>query len=70
MEGFDYAQARRDFSLDIPKDFNFAFDVLRPRALNADKTAIIEIDKSGTRVTGSRTCCWGSARLRVISPLS
>ena len=51
MEGFDYAQARRDFSLDIPKDFNFAFDVVRPRALNADKTAIVEIDKSGTRVT-------------------
>ena len=51
MEGFDYAQARRDFSLDIPKDFNFAFDVVRPRALNADKTAIIEIDKTGTRVT-------------------
>ena len=49
MEGFDYAQARRDFSLDIPKDFNFAFDVVRPRALNADKTAIIEIDKTGTR---------------------
>ena len=51
MEGFDYAQARRDFSLDIPKDFNFAFDVVRPRALDADKTAIIEIDKTGTRVT-------------------
>ena len=51
MEGFDYAQARRNFSLDIPKDFNFAFDVVRPRALNADKTAIIEIDKTGTRVT-------------------
>ena len=51
MEGFDYAQARRDFSLDIPKDFNFAFDVVRPRALNADKTAIIEIDKTGRRVT-------------------
>ncbi|MEC8319318.1 MAG: hypothetical protein VX025_11480, partial [Pseudomonadota bacterium] len=51
MEGFDYARARRDFSLDIPKDFNFAFDVVRPRALNADKTAIIEIDKSGMRVT-------------------
>ena len=51
MEGFDYARARRDFSLDIPKDFNFAFDVVRPRALSADKTAIIEIDKTGRRVT-------------------
>ena len=51
---FDYDAACRDFNLDIPDNFNFAFDVVRQRALNADKTAVIEIDKTATKVTHHR----------------
>ncbi len=47
---FDYDAARADFSLDIPEDFNFAFDVIARRARDNDKTAVIAIDRSGENV--------------------
>jgi acetyl-CoA synthetase len=47
---FDYAAARRDFKLEIPDDFNFAFDVVAKRGREADKTALIAIDKTGEHV--------------------
>ena len=31
-ETFDYDAARRDFKLEIPDNFNFAFDVIAKRA--------------------------------------
>jgi len=48
---FDYDAARADFSLPVPDDFNFAFDVVAKRAREADKTALIAIDRSGETVT-------------------
>ena len=47
---FDYAAARAGFSLTIPEYYNFAFDVVARRAREADKTALIAIDRSGTKV--------------------
>jgi acetyl-CoA synthetase len=47
---FDYDAARRDFKLEIPDNFNFAFDVVAKRAREADKTALIAIDKTGEHV--------------------
>ena len=47
---FDYEDACRGFDLKIPENFNFAFDVVAKRALEADKTALIAIDKSGQSV--------------------
>ena len=47
---FDYEAARRDFKLDIPGNFNFAFDVVAKRGREADKTALIAIDKTGEHV--------------------
>lgn len=43
---FDYQSARAEFNLDIPEDFNFAFDVVAKRARENDKTALICIDRS------------------------
>jgi acyl-coenzyme A synthetase/AMP-(fatty) acid ligase len=47
---FDYAAARADFSLDVPADFNFAFDVVAKRGRENDKTALIAIDLGGENV--------------------
>ena len=47
---FDYEAARAEFSLPVPEDFNFAFDVVAKRAKEADKTALIAIDRSGQNV--------------------
>ncbi|MDA1311428.1 MAG: AMP-binding protein [Proteobacteria bacterium] len=47
---FDYEAACRDFDLKIPDDYNFAFDVVAKRAREADKTALIAIDKTGQNV--------------------
>jgi acetyl-CoA synthetase len=44
---FDYEAARADFKLDIPDDFNFAFDVLAKQAGSADKTALIAVANDG-----------------------
>ncbi len=41
---FDYEAACAEFSLTIPYDFNFAFDVIAKRARENDKTALIAID--------------------------
>ena len=49
-DSFDYEAARRDFKLNIPEKFNFAFDVVAKRAREADKTALIAIDKTGEHV--------------------
>lgn len=40
----------RSLSLDVPEDYNFAFDVIDARAMQADKTAFISVDRSGERV--------------------
>ena len=42
-----YETARSEFNQAIPGDFNFAFDVIDDRALNADKTALICFDADG-----------------------
>jgi acyl-coenzyme A synthetase/AMP-(fatty) acid ligase len=47
---FDYKAARSGFSLPIPENYNFAFDVVAKRAREADKTALIAIDRSGANV--------------------
>ena len=47
---FDYKAARSGFSLPIPENYNFAFDVVAKRAREADKTALIAIDRSGENV--------------------
>ena len=48
---FNHAEAVSNFSLSIPDDFNFAFDVVGKRATEADKTALIAIDRTGERAT-------------------
>lgn len=47
---FDYTKTAAEFSLDIPADFNFAFDVLAKQAVENDKTALISIDRSGRHI--------------------
>ena len=47
---FDHAAACADFSLPVPEDFNFAFDVVGKRARENDKTALIAIDRTGEQV--------------------
>ncbi len=44
---FDYQKLRSSFELNIPSDFNFAFDVLSKNALDSEKIALISIDKNG-----------------------
>jgi len=46
----DYETARGRFRLDVPEDFNFAFDVIDARAQAADKTAFITVDRSGQNI--------------------
>ena len=48
---FNHAEAVSNFFLSIPDDFNFAFDVVGKRATEADKTALIAIDRTGERAT-------------------
>ena len=47
---FDYAAARANFTLDVPLDFNFGFDVIAKRGQENDKTALIAIDRTGENV--------------------
>ncbi|MDP6708551.1 MAG: acyl--CoA ligase [Alphaproteobacteria bacterium] len=47
---FDYGAARAAFELEVPEEFNFAFDVLSKRAREADKLALIAVDKTGEKV--------------------
>ena len=50
VETFDYEKIRSSFSLDIPDDFNFAFDVLAKKAAKANNTALIAIDQTGNHL--------------------
>lgn len=47
---FDYGKACAEFNLEIPEDFNFAFDVVAKRARENDKTALICIDRRGDEI--------------------
>ena len=47
----NYDVASKNFSLDIPKVFNFAFDVLDVRAQEADKEALLSIDTASGNVS-------------------
>ncbi|HEY5720581.1 MAG TPA: AMP-binding protein, partial [Gammaproteobacteria bacterium] len=47
---FDHAAACAEFSLAVPENFNFAFDVVGKRARENDKIALIAIDRSGEQV--------------------
>ena len=51
---FDYDAARAGFSLPIPENYNFAFDVIAKRAREADKTALIAVDRTGVNVNTYR----------------
>ena len=46
----DYETLRAGFELEIPEHYNFGFDVIEKRALEADKTALIYVDRSGQTV--------------------
>lgn len=48
--GFDYDGMRAAFKLDMPQHYNFAFDVVAKRGREADKDALIAIDKTGEQV--------------------
>ena len=48
---FDYDQARKNFELTIPTEFNFAFDVVGKWAKTDNKTALITIDKNSKTPT-------------------
>ncbi len=50
LAAFDYEAARAGFELERPEYFNFAFDVLSKRAREADKTALIAIDRTAEKV--------------------
>ena len=45
-----YARARSTFRLDVPEDFNFAFDVIDHRAARDDHTAVIAVSRDGGTV--------------------
>ena len=47
---FNYAATCKAFSYSVPDDFNFAFDVVAKRAAEADKVALIAIDRTGEEV--------------------
>ena len=47
----NYDVASKNFSLDIPKVFNFGFDVLDVRAQKADKEALLYIDTALSNVS-------------------
>ncbi len=47
---FDHAAACTAFSFSIPDDFNFAFNIVAKRAAEADKVALIAIDRTGENV--------------------
>ena len=47
---FNYAATCKAFSYSVPDDFNFAFDVVAKRAAEADKVALIAVDRTGEEV--------------------
>ncbi|MFQ5955224.1 MAG: AMP-binding protein, partial [Kiloniellales bacterium] len=50
----DYEATRADFRLRIPESFNFGFDVIERRAVEADKTAFLFVDRSGETIEPHR----------------
>ncbi|TNE33474.1 MAG: acyl-CoA synthetase [Alphaproteobacteria bacterium] len=46
----DYEVARKEYRLDIPEDFNFAYDVIDVRARERDGTAIIAVSRDGSDI--------------------
>jgi acetyl-CoA synthetase len=46
----DYERTRAEFSLQIPEFYNFGFDVIEKRALEADKTAFIYVARDGETI--------------------
>ena len=46
---FNYAATCKAFSYSVPDDFNFAFDIVANRAAEADKVALIAIDRAGEK---------------------
>ena len=47
---FNYAATCKAFSYSVPDNFNFAFDVVAKRAAEADKVALIAVDRTGEEV--------------------
>jgi len=47
----DYQSARKSYSIDIPDDFNFAFDVVDARAREANKDALIWVNAATSTTT-------------------
>ena len=47
---FNYAATCKAFSYSVPDDFNFAFDVVAKRAAEADKVALVAVDRTGEEV--------------------
>ncbi len=45
-----YKEAREAYKFHCPEDFNFAFDVIDRRGREADKTAVLAVDKTGENV--------------------
>ena len=45
----DYEETRRDFKLDVPRYFNFGFDVVDKWAQDHTKLALISVDPTGER---------------------
>ncbi|MGA0427350.1 MAG: AMP-binding protein, partial [Alphaproteobacteria bacterium] len=45
----NYDLAKTSYSLPIPEEFNFAYDVIDRRAAKADKTALIAIGPDGKK---------------------
>ena len=47
----DYEHAREHYLLDVPKQFNFAFDVIDAKtAISPDQTAIVAVSGDGSDV--------------------
>jgi len=46
----NYDLAKTSYSLPIPEEFNFAYDVIDRRAAEADKTALIAIGADGKKI--------------------
>ena len=46
----DYKEIRDGHNLEIPEFYNFGFDVIEKRALEADKTAFIYVSRDGSKI--------------------
>ncbi|MEX0582795.1 MAG: hypothetical protein WD185_03930 [Sneathiella sp.] len=50
----EYTTAVKDYHIDIPEDFNFAFDVIDDRAANRDGVAVIAVSRDGETIRDIR----------------